>query len=63
MIAVDESPASSAPDQVAIPDDNDAPGDGSLGRFLVAGLLHFGCGVCNDDKSPADLGLVHGNPC
>jgi hypothetical protein len=59
-----ESPASSATDQLTIPDDDDASGRGPLlGGFSIAELLLCVSGASDDDDSAADLDLVHGDPC
>jgi hypothetical protein len=59
-----QSPASSARDRLAIPDDDNAPDLGSLSDgFWKAGRLVCGCAAADDDDALADLGLVHGNPC
>ena len=45
-------------DELAIPDDDDAPGGGPLGReFATAGYLAGGFGSADDDESAADFGM------
>ena len=54
----------SATDQLAIPDEDDAPGlEPLLNGFSMDGLLDCWCGASDEDKSVADLGLVYGDLC
>jgi hypothetical protein len=59
-----ESPASSATDRFAIPDDDDAPSLGPLSDgFSQAGRFVCGCDAGDDNEAVADLGLIHGELC